>query len=316
VYLSSLPDLVPFGAWPRIEIIGSLAAGTGALVAVALLVRAHGLGNGLGVVVAAGWCLTFGKAWLAGPLLATDIFVAGVTFIAIAVPIATLLRWRVARVGEAPLALPSSGVAPLGEAAGLVLVVITLSVFHIEDLNWRLSTWLGEARAHRWLLVGLLLASTLLWSFAFARPKRFASLASRVGLAPPSTRTWWHATLLTAAALAVAGAAAMFALTARPQAGWAIDAITIAVVTAVALDIWADHRARRVALERVWTLHQPQHADLVSRALTDAGIPHHLGSLHLRTLLAFFGPFVPVEVLVPTEHAPAAHTRLRELLEP
>jgi hypothetical protein len=86
-------------------------------------------------------------------------------------------------------------------------------------------------------------------------------------------------------------------------------------VTAVVLDVIDDLRARRVTLDRVWSLQQPQHADLVVRALDDIGIPCHLGSANLRTVLAFFGPFAPIDVYVAPEHAPAARVRLRELFE-
>lgn len=47
-----------------------------------------------------------------------------------------------------------------------------------------------------------------------------------------------------------------------------------------------------------------------------AGIPCHLSAGHLRTLLAFFGPFVPIDVRVATEHVPAAQARLLELFAP
>ncbi|HEX5063371.1 MAG TPA: hypothetical protein VFV99_28540, partial [Kofleriaceae bacterium] len=72
----------------------------------------------------------------------------------------------------------------------------------------------------------------------------------------------------------------------------------------------------RVTLERVWSLHQAQHADLVVRALDDLGIPCHVSSANLRTVLAFFGPFAPIDVYVAPEHMPAARTRIRELIEP
>lgn len=91
-------------------------------------------------------------------------------------------------------------------------------------------------------------------------------------------------------------------------------AIMIAMLAATLLDIVDDSRARRVALDRVWSVQQAQHADLVVRALDEVGIPYHLASANLRTLLAFFGPFAPIDVLVPTEHVPAARERLRSLV--
>ena len=51
--------------------------------------------------------------------------------------------------------------------------------------------------------------------------------------------------------------------------------------------------SERVEVRRI------QRAGGVERVLADAGIPCHLHASHLRTLLAFFGPFAPVIVLVP-----------------
>jgi hypothetical protein len=93
------------------------------------------------------------------------------------------------------------------------------------------------------------------------------------------------------------------------------DAMMFAVIAMVVLDVRDDLRARRVTLERVWSLQQAQHADLVVRALDDVGISCHLASANLRTMLAFFGPFAPIDVWVAPEHVPAARVRLRELFE-
>jgi hypothetical protein len=313
-YLYAYGDALPFGVWPRVLVIGSFAVGTLALVGVAALIRKHGLGNGYGALIASGWLVSVVKAWLDGPLLDGDVVVGGMTVLAIAIPFVVVARWRIARLGEAPLRLPSSGVAPLGEAGGLAILIAVLSTFPAEDLTLKLYDWSLLVRTHHGILIALLAALTIVWSFAFARPSVTRTLAERVGVVAPARATWWAATMLSGALLLLVGAVAFTTAAARPSSTWLfVDAMTLAIVTMVALDLRADWLARRVTLERVWSLHQAQHADLVSRALDDAGIPHHLSSTHLKTLLAFFGPFTPIDVLVPPEHASAARQRLREL---
>jgi len=93
-----------------------------------------------------------------------------------------------------------------------------------------------------------------------------------------------------------------------------VNAVALMVGTAVVLDIVADARAHRRALVPAGVLHQVQYAGVVERVLADAQIPCHLHASHLRTLLVFFGPFVPVIVMVPEEHAAAARTKVDDVL--
>lgn len=309
-------EVLPLGLSSQLLVISSLSIGTLVLVGVAALIRDHGLGNGYGVLIASGWLIKVFDVWWSSPTVDdTDYLIAGMTWLAIAIPVATVLRWRVARLGEAPLRLPTSGLAPLGEAGGLVVVLTVLAAFPFEEITLKLYDWTAVARTHHVLLIALVAAFALLWSFAFARPAITRKLAERIGLVAPARSTWWSATALTIALLLLTGAAALTTAVVRPSAAWLVDAMTIAMITAVALDIADDLRARRVELLRVWSLHQPQYADLVVRALDETGIPCHLASANLRTLLAFFGPFAPIDVLVAAEHAPAARERLRELFE-
>lgn len=304
------------GALSRVLVIGSFAVGTLVLAGVAASIRRYGLGNGYGVLLLSGWSIQIGSYWLEGEsLIDADVIVAGATALAIAIPLITVARWRIVSAGEAPLRLPTSGVAPLADVGGLVLLIAILSKFQLDGVTLRLWDWTQAVREHPFVLVGGIAALTLLWSFAFARPSITRKLAEGVGAIAPSYGTWWRATAISAGLLLLVGAIATLTTLVRPTAAWLAEAVTIALVAMVALDIYDDWRARRVRLDRVWTVHQPQHAELVVRALETAGIPCHLASANLRTLLAFFGPFAPIDVLVPTEHAPAARERLRALVE-
>jgi hypothetical protein len=314
-YLYSLGDVLPFGVGPRMLVIGSFAVGTLVLTGVAALIRTHGLGNGYGALIAGGWLVGVSRVVLDGPIDRGELLVGGATILAIAIPLVAAARWRIARLGEAPLRVPTSGIAPLGEAGGLAILVAMLMKFPLEDVTLKLYEWTLAARTHQWILIALVVVLTIVWSYAFARPKLTQTLAERVGLVGAARPTWWAATLLTIALLLLVGAAMTLTTAERPSRLVAVDVLTIAMVAMVLLDLVDDWRARRVVLDLVWSLQQPQHADLVSRALDDAGIPHHLSSANLRSLLAFFGPFAPIDVLVPPEHAPAAREKLRELFE-
>jgi hypothetical protein len=155
---------------------------------------------------------------------------------------------------------------------------------------------------------------TVVSSFVFARPRVLAQVATRVGLAEPRRATFWRATALSASVLlfALVPATLTYALGAT-SFHYLTDPIVVGFAVAVALDVHDDLRARRGTLVHVWSLQQAQHADLVAHDLATAGIPCHLASSNLRALLAFFGPFVPVDVLVPEEHAKQAHERIAKL---
>jgi hypothetical protein len=267
------------------------------------------------VLFASGILIELVREFFDGVVSDGDLVIAGATYLAIGIPVATVLRWRIARLGEAAVRVPTSGIAPLGEVGGLVALIALVSQFASGDFTMKLYEWTLAVREHRGLLIALLAAMTLLWSFAFARPAVTRKLAERVGLVAPARSTWWSATLLSLALLLVVGAATAVTTLVRPGAAGMVNAIMIAMLAATVLDIRDDLRARRVTLDRVWSVQQAQHADLIVRALDEVGIPCHLASANLRSLLAFFGPFAPIDVLVATEHVPAARERLRTLVE-
>jgi hypothetical protein len=313
VYLQSMSgfdEVLPFGRGHQLEVMAALGVATLGFVAVAQLVREHGLGNGYGALLAGAWLIAAGGHWFDEPLLSTSRVVTAVTIVAIALPVACVLRWRVGALGEAALRVPSSGIGPLGDAGGLVVLVVLLARFPWDRATSQVAEWTTEIHARRWLVLVLVAAMTIGWSLAFARPAGVGRIAERAGLARPGWPTWWRATAITAAVLLAVSVVAMTTGAIRGDAMWLADPVTIAIVTAVALDAYDDARARRVALELVWTLHHPQHVDAATRALDDAGIPHVVSASGLRTLFAWFGPFVPIDVRVPPEHAPAARERL------
>jgi hypothetical protein len=288
--------------WSRVAVIGALGVGTLVLVIIAGVIRNHGLGNGYAALIAS----TFVIRILRGHMLSKDHLIALACMLAIAIAFIAVARWRIARPQQPPLRIPTSGIAPLSDVGGLALLIGVLSQLHLDRLgSIKLEQWVATAHDDLWIGLALVVLWTLAWSFLFARPRVFP--APR-----PSWQTWWDATAVTLVLLGFVGGAALVTIHARPTLSLLLDVTRTGVLAMFLLDCYDDFRVRRRNLDRVWTVHQAQHADLVEIKLADAGIPCHLASSHLRTMLAFFGPWAPIDVLVPTEHAPAARTLLSE----
>ncbi len=300
-YMASLGDIVRPGLLPRLEIIASLGAGTLALAIVALVIRRHGVGNGFSALIVAGWAIHVEDTSSHVGYLSGDTVLGGLTFVVIAIIVGVGLRLRVRRDEIRTLRVPTSGLAPLSDAGGLVIALVLLTRIPLDQLIAKLTAWTLELHDHRWSMLVVVAVLTILWSLAFARR------------AAGSSRVWWAATGLSIVILVLVAAIATFGLSARPTISWVIDGATAALVAGWLVDVFDDLRARRTSLEQVWALHSAQHVDVAEHALAEAGIPAHFTATHTRTLLAFFGPFVPIDVLVPVEHAPAAKQVLASL---
>ncbi len=95
----------------------------------------------------------------------------------------------------------------------------------------------------------------------------------------------------------------------------ATDVVGIAVLVAVIMDLVAEwHMRSKHDIVAVWELHRVYAVPLVLRALHHRGIVAHARGLRHRTLLQFFGPWVPVHIFVPKSQAEKAHGFLNECL--
>jgi len=303
-YLQSIgfEDVMPRTSQARLEVVAAFGLATAAFAAVAAVIRSAGLGNGYGALITCGWVVALMRALTAEPASVDIVLLAQI--VAVASIVAIVLRWRVYGAGEAMLRVPTSGVMP---AAYVRMIYVALGVVAFTGLSVDLHpvraglTFLSSHTMMRSLLALALVAA---FSAAFAWPS--AIPAEAAGLARPSWRTWTRATGVSVAMTA----ALLVALLVPAHARRVVDLVEVPIVVAFLLDAYDDMRARRVILDRVWTVHSAQRAELVERQLRDAGIPCHLTGAHVRTILGGFGAFAPIEVLVPTEHAPAAHTLL------
>jgi hypothetical protein len=293
--------------------IASLTTGTLLLVIVAGMIRQHGLGNGYGAVIASGWAIAVTRQFLDGPFAGSQLRLAVIAAVGGATLV--MLRMRIERAGEAVLRVPSSGQVPLLTVA---FVAGIRSLLRLGRFGQFVATGgtVGAASAvlgGGWYLVGSLVVLVPLWSLAFSRPVSIAPLAAHAQLAPPGQASWRRATLLSLVILLLVAAGSLLAALDGPEARALVDAALAMIAAAVLLDALDDLQARRADLVAVWPLQHAQHAELVHRVLSDAGIECHLQASHLRTLLAFFGSYAPIDVLVPAAAAEGARARIEPL---
>ena len=315
-YLTSLIEQT--GAHPgmlfHLGVAASLTCGTLLLALVAGVISEHGLGNGYGVLIASAALLGLGTLAQDDKLTSSSV-PAGLALASTVAITWVLLRWWVDdsndEEGAARVALrvPTSGLSPLAQGGGLLLVLGALGSVGVRGRTLtETMDRLERALASPWAALALTLGLTVLWSWLQARPTLLAPQAAAAGLPPPSQLAWKRATLLSAAA---SGTVALL-YGAAPGATELASVGATMIATATVMDVIADARALRTKLVPAAVLHQVQRSSMAEHLLEQAGIPCYLRGAHLRTLLAFVGPYVPVIVLVPEAHG----ERARALLAP
>jgi preprotein translocase subunit SecY len=297
----------------RWMVVATLVGGTMLLVIVASMIGHRGIGNGYAVLFAAEWVGQIQWDELVHVPAARLAFaaIAVVAIVAIAV---CMLRWRVRGIRQAPLALPISGMSPMGEAGGIAMLVFQLVSLSVLDQQNRFVVWLGSLDHQLVFALAALVGWAMIWAFVFARPGRRRAELERAGLEPVDRASWLRALLLGTAMLAAMFVIAHMSRRIHPLFRHVFDATAIVFVVATVLDVVGELRDRRRELIPVWPLHDPLLVDVVRDRLTAADIPHHMQAAHARSLLWLFGPHIPVMVLVPPEHAKTADASIRELL--
>jgi hypothetical protein len=296
---------------PALIIVSTLTAGALVLALIALVIDRHGLGNGFAALIGAGLAVQayrLGDALLTGVPAPQALAILG-AIAATAMATAWILRTRVRGASVASgLRLPTAGIIPL---------LILPSVLALLAMTWpewagRIAFWWSETihrSAAAEIAVVVLLGLGLSW--LFSRP-------SRLGSAAASGRSMWL-TFVRAAFLSTAYLVGLLLLqrwlgSTAPLVPLALSGVVIA--TAIAMDLIAELRAlaRRDDLQAIWPLHQVQRVELVTSALTRNDIDVHARGLHLRLLLHFVGPFVPVVLHVPAAQAEEARAIIRAQL--
>jgi hypothetical protein len=311
-YMLSMPPLAHLSRW---LLIVSFTGGALVVTFVALLISRYGLGNGFAVLLLAGHGALAYRAvhFLSGGTADPKPILAFLTAIVLAAIATTwIVRSRVRGASPASsVRLPTAGVVPLAMVPGL-MVLFALSW---PEAAARIGIWWQEAvgRPGAGILVelGFVVATGAALSWLFSRPARLGNATAGVG----RLRGFLIASAISIAYLV------LLALLGRWQAVvlgyFGIALSSVAIATAIIMDLVAEWRAfaRRDDLVPIWPLHQVQRVDLVTDALARNQMDVHARGLHLRLLLHFFGPFVPVLLYVPAEQAEEARAIIRAQLE-
>ena len=315
VYLEALDrggsDIVaPHMRW---LIAVTLVGGTMFLVWLVSVINRRGIGNGYAVLMVAGWLMSPSwKGFGDHPPLVLALAVLAIAFVVAVVVVLT--RMRVVATGGAPIPIPSSGLVPLSDLGGVALLIKQLLALGLF-LPVGLLRFVYSAEHLIVVAVVILILATALWSWVFTRPSLRRDLLVRAGYAAPDLRTWFRAAVFSAIGIAAIFIVTFVTRRYVPELGILGDPVVLAFIAATLLDLIDETRDRRRSpLVAVWPLHDPMLAAVVHDNLRAAEIPHHLQASRLRSLLWFFGPYVPIMVLVPEEHAVVAEKRLRELL--
>ncbi|MGE0399249.1 MAG: hypothetical protein AB7T06_21235 [Kofleriaceae bacterium] len=314
VYLERL-DAAPIGG-ARLLFLASMAGVTMLFAFVAWVIRVYGAGNGYAALLVTGfvWAIYGAMVRETTPSISAASLVVAVALIVVpAIAMGGVLRMRIARAGQAPLRVPTSGVAPIFEVSGVLsLIVAMVGMIDIGALAEKLFVarmWLHDAGRVVALVLGV--AFALLWSWMFSRPSAVRPFAERASLAAPSVESWRSATILTVGTLVVM-AAGYVAVGEAANIG-IMGVMISAIVAAFVLDVYDDLRGRRGRLAYVWSLQSAQHADIAAHALGAETIAFHMSGANLRTLFAWFGPFAPIDVWVRREDVGRARDALAKV---
>jgi hypothetical protein len=286
---------------------------TALLIGLAVLIDRRGLGGGYAVLLGASALpVAYGLFWSCWVAVKRELLSA----LHVAVIVAMLggvvavtvylLRLGRTKVPGLVLRVPSSGILPLGMAASL------LTAF--EWLNpYAASYWLTFLATSVILAIGL--------SYLFNRPTLVGDLVSHV-TGEDREVMWGHARGQLGAVTAVTASFIGGIVLVSGFFGWLvsgalfIDVALTVVVTALILDLLAEWRFRRVVPEAIvaWPLERVYAVGPALLALERAGIPAHARSLRQRTLYQFFGPEVPIDLMVPAARAEEAEKVLASAL--
>jgi hypothetical protein len=226
---------------------------------------------------------------------------------AIAAAVSRLVR-PIAADDPRAVACPSSGFVPLSIAMGATAIVTSL--MRAADPTAPARTTLPIPGAIG--CIGLVPVLAALFSSPSRAAAAFAAAAgrevteadlagARSATARASGPTFALHVVLAGVWIAAAGI------------GLALPITLVALSTAIAKDLLAELRARRMHgdLESVWPLHRFDHVGLALAALRTEGIePFARGANH-RVLGHFFFPYVPIEIMVRR----ADRRRARDVLE-
>ncbi len=308
----------------RAVVVLTLMGTTVAQIAMARWVDRDGLGNGFAVLLA-GYSLPrvvdpVWRAFAAAEAHTIPAWVLPAAVVAIAVPVAAAAwmfsPYRLTAKGSemthpALISRPACGNAPLVVTLSVLSMIATVVEFFQRGgaadaaaspltIPWGFS-WLAS------------IGAAFVFAYLFNPPQRLA--AAWRSLAPnASGESPRLSIVLPESALFIAVVSGVYLLGRRYLGPFAPECLSVLLLTAVYFDLSREGRARDVepGLVPVWEIHQTYALAPALRFLEAQDIRVVAQGVHLRALLQFFGPYVPIRLLVPREQATRAYALLQE----
>jgi len=314
--LSMSTSMIYLGLAGRLLVMVTLAAGTMLLWVAARMISRHGLGNGFSVLLAG---LTLPSVlhmlyelWMS---YRVGMITPASFILSLGAAVAMVwLAWWMLRQRASSLRAPASGLSPVEGAVALLLLPAT-----VGNLLGVTAEWLYPSSVVYVLMeVTLVAVGAIGFTLLYNRPSRVVAawrplVEDGSGL-EPRARAWMHAAILPALVpllLLVIAHAVVMRLSA---ATFQMSLLFMVVAVAVLMDVAAEWRARRARgeLVAVWPVHRVYAVDPAVAYLARHGIVAFPRAVRHRTLLQFFGPFVPVELLVTEADAENAFELMRD----
>jgi hypothetical protein len=306
--------------WTAAQTI-SLIAGTFLFFWLTRVIDRYGAGNGFAVMLGG-----FMVEQLAGelpplsdtlyrpttmlPFWLAVVAVLGVTRLASGRP----LKSTAPPPGTARLPMPASGLSPVVDGAAarsLPLQIVGFTPFAMP------AALMPGTTMNRAIEVAVVGGSCLLLTWLFNRPRLLAQAWKSAG-APdePDAGLDDRVRAIFARSLALSLAVCWLVMGIEwfcRDARFVVSVVNVTMVACVAMDVVdeTNFRRRHGPLVSAWPVHRLFFLPVMLEALEAAGIPAFPRSRRFRTLWNFFAPYVPVDILVPAEHAVPAEMILR-----
>ncbi len=296
----------------------TMSCGVLLLVALAGVIDRYGLGNGVSVLLLTGLVgEARGMAHRTRELSPSPalLLYAAIGLVVIAVLTRWLMRRRAWSDERPALPMPAAGAVPLSAVFWLLSLAALLAPF-IQLPPWLFA--LQPSTRHQLGLQLILIAVTGgVFAWLFSRPAVWLAPARALGHDIAQADAWLG--FARAAGLSVAwllAVALLYYALRREAAPFLLGLPILLLTVAILADLYAEWRARTRTpdLVPVWPLHRVPLAPMVAASLRERGIEHHLRGLRHRSLLHFFGPYVPIVVMVPSTRAAEATAFLQATL--
>jgi hypothetical protein len=308
------------GAGFRVMTTIILLGATASLVVLARIVDGQGLGSGFSILVLASVL----------PQIIQPIEKALAAALKGAIPFSALLNgafgaallvgatlWMFSRYclpmdetwpHPALISRPACGLTPLTAVPPILALAVVLPHLHHASTAWR-----AQAPVDFRATVILSILAAVLCAFLFNQPDRIVEAWQALSPNPPEGIPRLKAVLLESILFIALAVAVQEWLIQRLGRDYAPNAATIILMTGILCDLVREWRADKTdaQLTPIWEIHQLYAVAPAMRLLEAEGIHAFARGLRLRSLLQFFGPYVPVQILVPAGEAQVAYTHLQ-----